>query len=108
VANISLSFTPHINCGDHVVVVSMRKRSLLTGKKMADKKYYRHTGHPGGIKEATAEHMLSAAASQKELVKLAVKRMMPKESPLARTQFSQLHVYAGAEHKHEGSKASEA
>jgi large subunit ribosomal protein L13 len=95
-------FTPHINCGDHVVIINADKVKL-TGKKMADKKYYRHTGHPGGIKEATAEHMLEGRFPER-VVKLAVKRMMPKESPLARTQFSQLHVYAGAEHKHEGQK----
>jgi large subunit ribosomal protein L13 len=96
------TFTPHINCGDHVVVINAEK-VLLTGKKMSDKKYYRHTGHPGGIKETTAGKVISGRFPER-LIKLAVKRMMPKESPLARTQFSQLHVYAGVEHKHEGQK----
>ena len=91
-------FTPHIDTGDHIVVINADKVKL-TGKKRADKRYYRHTGHPGGIKETNPEFILSGKYPERVIQK-AVERMLPKESPLARDQFRKLHVYAGAEHPH--------
>lgn len=91
-------FTPHIDCGDHVVVINADK-VRLTGKKRENKKYYRHTGYPGGIKEATAGHILDGRFPERVIQK-AVERMLPKDSPLARQQFTKLKVYGGAEHPH--------
>ncbi len=91
-------FTPHIDTGDNIVIVNAEKVKL-TGKKRSNKVYYRHTGHPGGIKEATPEFILSSKYPERVIQK-AVERMLPKESPLARDQFSKLHVYAGTEHPH--------
>ncbi len=95
-------FTPHIDTGDHVVIINADKVKL-TGKKMRNKIYYRHTGHPGGIKTATPEFILSGQFPGRVIEK-AVERMMPKESPLARDQLTKLRVYAGAEHPHEAQK----
>jgi len=92
-------YTPHVDLGDHIVVINADK-VVLTGHKMRDKTYYRHTGHPGGIKETTPERLLSGRFPER-VVKLAVKRMMPRESGLARQQFSKLRVYAGPSHPHE-------
>lgn len=92
-------FTPHADVGDFVVVINADKVKF-TGKKMTDKVYYRHTGHPGGIKETTPAKILGGRFPERVLEQ-AVLRMLPKESPLARSQFKKLHVYAGAEHKHE-------
>ncbi|WP_421786499.1 50S ribosomal protein L13 [Hyphobacterium sp.] len=92
-------FTPHVDTGDHVVVINADK-IRFTGNKLGDKRYYRHTGHPGGIKETSPEKILRSQHPER-VVELAVKRMLPKDSPLARTQFSKLRVYAGAEHPHE-------
>jgi large subunit ribosomal protein L13 len=92
-------FTPHADVGDFVVVINAEKVAL-TGKKLTDKVYYRHTGHPGGIKEVTAGKLLGGRFPERVLEK-AVLRMLPKESPLARAQFKKLRVYAGAEHPHE-------
>jgi large subunit ribosomal protein L13 len=75
----------------------------LTGKKMTDKIYYRHTGYPGGIKERVAGKILSGKHPERVLEK-AVERMMPKESPLARRQLGKLHVYGGGEHPHAAQK----
>ena len=72
----------------------------LTGKKYTDKMYYWHTGHPGGIKERTADKILGGRFPERVLEK-AVERMLPKESPLARRQLTHLRIYAGAEHPHE-------
>ena len=91
-------FTPHIDTGDHVVVINAEKVAL-TGKKLTDKVYYRHTGYPGGIKERVAGKVLEGKHPERVLEK-AVERMMPKESPLARKQLSKLRVYAGSEHPH--------
>ena len=91
-------FTPHIDTGDHVVIVNADKVKL-TGKKRQQKVYYRHTGHPGGIKTATPEFLLSGKHPERVIEK-AVERMMPKESPLARKQLTKLRVYAGTEHPH--------
>ena len=95
-------FTPHIDTGDHVVVINAEK-ARFTGNKLRDKIYYRHTGYPGGIKETTAGKILGGRFPERA-VELAVKRMMPGESPLARQQFSKLRVYAGSEHPHEAQK----
>jgi large subunit ribosomal protein L13 len=92
------SFTPHMDCGDNVVIINADKVKL-TGKKKTDKVYYRHTGHPGGIKEQTPEYLLREGKSERIFEK-AVERMLPKDSPLARKQMGNLHVYAGAEHPH--------
>ncbi|MEH6403175.1 MAG: 50S ribosomal protein L13 [Sneathiella sp.] len=90
-------FTPHIDCGDHVVVINAKKIAL-TGKKLTDKKFYWHTGHPGGIKERTMEKILGSAHPERVLEK-AVQRMIPK-GPMGRVQFGNLRVYPGAEHPH--------
>ncbi len=92
-------YTPHVDCGDFVVVVNAAKVKL-TGKKLTDKVYYRHTGHPGGVKEVTAGKQLAGRFPERVLEK-AVERMLPKESPLARTQMTHLRIFNGAEHKHE-------
>ena len=91
-------FTPHIDCGDHVVVVNADKVAL-TGKKKSDKIYYRHTGYPGGIKSVKAGQMLEGKFPERVLLK-AVERMLPR-GPMGRRQFSNLRVYAGQEHPHE-------
>ena len=93
------TYTPHIDCGDNVVVVNADK-VVFTGNKLAKKKFYWHTGYPGGIKERTMEKLLGGAHPERVLTK-AVERMMPKDSPLARKQMTHLRVYAGAEHPHE-------
>ncbi|MBO6728408.1 MAG: 50S ribosomal protein L13 [Maricaulis sp.] len=92
-------FTPHVDTGDHVVVINAEK-VVFTGNKRDDKRYYRHTGHPGGIKETSPAKLLDGRFPERVL-EAAVKRMLPKESPLARKQFSKLRVYAGTDHKHE-------
>ena len=96
-------FTPHIDTGDHVIVINAGKVKL-TGKKRKDKIYYRHTGFAGGIKEATAGFILDGKHPERVLEK-AVERMMPKESPLARQQLGKLRVYAGTEHPHTAQQA---
>jgi large subunit ribosomal protein L13 len=92
------TYTPHVDCGDHVIVVNADKVKFTSNK--ADKKvYYRHTGHPGGIKETTATKILAGRFPERVLEK-AVERMLPKESPLARTQMTHLRLYNGADHPH--------
>jgi large subunit ribosomal protein L13 len=92
-------FTPHADMGDHVVVVNAAK-VVLTGAKRTDKVYHWHTGYPGGIKSRTADKILGGRYPERVL-EAAVKRMLPKESPLARRQFGKLRVYPGPEHPHE-------
>lgn len=96
------TYTPHMDCGDHIIIINADKVKL-TGKKRQEKKYYWHTGHPGGIKERTAEQILDGRFPERVLEK-AVERMMPKESPLARKQMKKLHIYAGSQHPHEAQK----
>ena len=91
-------YTPHVDCGDFVVVVNADKVKL-TGRKLEQKTYYWHTGHPGGIKERTAGKVLGGRFPERVLEK-AVERMLPKESPLARRQMTHLRIYTGAEHPH--------
>ena len=91
------SYTPHMDHGDFVVVKNVEKIKF-TGKKFKEKKYYRHTGHPGGIKETTPE---TYAEKNKpgEILKLAVKRMLP-GGPLAKKQLTKLKIYSGDKHPH--------
>ena len=91
-------YTPHVDTGDHIVIINATKVAL-TGRKMTRKLYHRHTGHPGGIKTTTPEKILNGKFPERVL-ELAVKRMMPGESPLARDQFAKLRVYGGADHPH--------
>jgi large subunit ribosomal protein L13 len=92
-------YTPHVDCGDNVVVINANKVKF-TGRKLDQKTYYWHTGHPGGIKERTAGKILTGRFPERILEK-AVERMLPKESPLARKQLTHLRIFNGAEHKHE-------
>lgn len=90
-------YTPHIDCGDNVIVVNADK-VRFTGRKREDKKYYRHTGYPGGIKEITAAKVLDGKYPERVLLK-AIERMLP-GGPLSRQQMGNLRVYAGTEHPH--------
>jgi large subunit ribosomal protein L13 len=92
-------YTPHVDCGDFVVVVNADK-VRFTGRKLQNKIYYWHTGHPGGVKERTADKILGGKYPERILEK-AVERMLPKESPLARKQMTHLRIYNAAEHPHE-------
>ncbi len=92
------TFTPHMDMGDNVIVINADKIQL-TGKKRTDKIYYWHTGHPGGIKERTAEQILEGKFPERVVTK-AVKRMLP-GNRLSRVQMTNLRVYASAEHPHE-------
>ncbi len=94
-------YTPHIDCGDNVVIINAEKVAL-SGKKLTDKKFYWHTGYPGGIKERTMDKILGGAHPERVIEK-AVQRMIPK-GPLGRVQLGNLRVYAGAEHPHEAQK----
>ncbi|HEY1880408.1 MAG TPA: 50S ribosomal protein L13 [Caulobacteraceae bacterium] len=91
-------YSPHLDLGDHVVVINA-DRVKLTGQKRAEKVYHWHTGHPGGIKQRTAAQILDGRFPERVLEK-AVERMLPKESPLARKQMTHLRIYAGGEHPH--------
>ena len=98
------SYNPHIDNGDFVVVTNIDKIKF-TGKKFTNKKYYRHTGHPGGIKETTPS-ILKDKNKTEEILKLAVKRMLP-GGPLARKQLTKLKIYNGEIHPHEVQKPEE-
>jgi len=91
-------YTPHIDCGDHVVIINADKVKL-TGRKMTDKNYYWHTGYPGGIKDRSMQEILEGKNPERVIEK-AVQRMVPK-GPLGRAQLKKLRVYAGTEHPHE-------
>ncbi|QQN75395.1 50S ribosomal protein L13 [Croceicoccus sp. YJ47] len=93
------SFTPHVDCGDHVIVLNAGK-VRFTGKKMNDKVYYKHTGYAGGIKETTPAKILEGRFPERVLEK-AVERMIPR-GPLGRQQMKALHLYNGTEHPHDG------
>ena len=92
------SYTPHVDCGDHVVVINADKVKF-TGRKLEQKTYYWHTGYPGGIKERTAGKILGGRFPERVLEK-AVERMIPR-GPLGRVQMGNLRVYGGADHPHE-------
>lgn len=91
------SFTPHVDCGDNVIVINAEK-VRLTGNKRRDKVFYWHTGYPGGIKDRTAGETLEGPYPERLILK-AVERMI-KRTPLGRQQMSNLRVYAGPEHPH--------
>ena len=95
------TYNPHIDNGDFVVVTNIDKIKF-TGKKFFNKKYYRHTGHPGGIKESTPSSFKEKNKTN-EILKLAVKRMLP-GGPLAKKQLTKLKIYNGEEHPHEVQK----
>ena len=92
------TFNPHIDNGDFVVVTNIDKIKF-TGKKFQNKKYFRHTGHPGGIKETTPA-ILKEKNKTQEILKLAVKRMLP-GGPLAKKQLTKLKIYNGETHPHD-------
>lgn len=94
------TFTPHVDCGDNVIVVNAEKVSV-TGKKRKEKAYVSYSGFPGGKKEVTFEELL--AKKPEEIVRHAVKGMLP-NGKLGRQMFKKLHVYTGSEHKHAAQK----
>src|SRR5882762_5068315 len=91
------TFTPHMDCGDNVIVVNAEK-VVFTGRKLQQKKYYWHTGFPGGIKERGADKILTGKFPER-IVEKAVERMLPR-GPLGRKQFGNLRVYKGPDHPH--------
>ena len=95
------TYTPHMDCGDNVIIINAGKIHL-TGKKLTDKVYYWHTGYPGGIKERTAGKILDGDHPERVVTK-AIERMIPR-GPLGRQQMKNLRVYAGAEHGHDAQK----
>ncbi|WP_404996554.1 50S ribosomal protein L13 [Caldifermentibacillus hisashii] len=94
------TYTPHVDTGDHVIIINAEKIEL-TGNKLDDKKYYRHSQHPGGLKVRTADEMRTNYPER--MLELAVKGMLPKNS-LGRQMFKKLHVYRGPEHPHQAQK----
>ncbi len=97
------SFTPHVDCGDNVIIINAEKVKL-TGKKMTDKRYFRHTGYPGGQVIDTPEKLL--AKKPGSVVEKAVKGMLPKNR-LGSDLFRNLHVFAGPDHTHEAQQPKE-
>jgi large subunit ribosomal protein L13 len=93
-------YTPHVDTGDHVIVINAEK-VVLTGKKLDQKVYRRHSGWPGGLKETLYRHLMQK--SPEKAIKLAVKRMLPHNS-LGRAMFKKLRVYRGPEHEHQAQK----
>lgn len=93
-------FTPHVDCGDYVIVVNADKIKV-TGKKLDQKIYYRHSDYVGGMKETTLKELL--AKKPERVIEFAVKGMLPK-GPLGRKMYTKLHVYAGPEHNHAAQK----
>ena len=89
-------YTPHVDTGDYIVVVNAEKVAV-TGNKATDKKYYRHTGYPGGLKTRSFNEMIEKAPE--DVIKLAVKGMLPR-TPLGRTMMKKLKIYTGNEHPH--------
>ena len=97
------TYTPHVDCGDYVIVVNAEKVKL-TGNKLEDKKYYDHSGHPGGLRERNAKTMIEKYPE--EMIERAVKGMLPK-GRLGRAMYKKLFVYAGEEHPHAAQKPAE-
>ena len=95
-----VTYTPHVDCGDYVIVINASK-SNLTGNKLEDKMYYNHSGYPGGLRERNAKTMVEKYPE--EMLERAIKGMLPHNS-LGRSMGNKLFVYAGAEHKHEAQK----
>ena len=96
------TYTPHIDCGDYVIIINASK-VLLTGNKLEDKKYYSHSQYPGGLRTRTAKEMIEKYPE--EMVEKAVKGMLPKNR-LGRAMYKKLFVYAGSDHKHMAQKPS--
>ena len=94
------TFTPHVDCGDYVIVINAEKVEV-TGRKRKNKIYKRHTGYPGGLKEVTFQQL--QAAKPEEIIRHAVKGMMPK-GKLGRQMYKKLKVYTGPEHEHAAQK----
>ncbi len=92
------TFTPNFDCGDHVIIINAEKVKL-TGKKMANKTYYWHTGHPGGIKQKTAQQIIEDKFPERVL-EMAVSRMISR-GPLQRDIMTKLRIYKGSEHPHQ-------
>ena len=92
------NYTPHVDCGDNVIIINAEK-IRLTGNKLNDKTYYWHTGYPGGIKSRTAKKILEGKFPDR-IIRLAVKRMIPK-GPLGSQQISNMKVYNGSAHPHD-------
>lgn len=99
------NYTPHVDNGDHVIVINAEKVKL-TGHKATNMVYQYHTGHIGGLKTIIAGQEL-AGKHPERLIERAVERMMPKDSPLSRDMFRKLHVYKGATHPHAAQKPTE-
>ncbi len=95
------TFTPHMDCGDNIIVINAAK-VRFTGRKYENKTYYRHTGHPGGIKSVQANQILQGKFPERVLEK-SITRMMP-GGPLTRKQLKNLHIYAADTHPHEAQK----
>ena len=95
------TYTPHVDCGDHVIVINADK-VRFTGNKLKQQIYYKHTGYAGGLKQVTAEKVLGGRFPERVLEK-AVERMVPR-GPLGRVQMMNLHLYNGTEHPHDGQK----
>ena len=93
-------FTPHVDCGNHVIVINADK-AVLTGKKLEQKYYYRHTGYIGGLKAVKYKTLM--ATKPEKAMELAVKGMVP-DTTIGRKALTRLRVYKGAEHKHEAQK----
>lgn len=97
-------YTPHMDCGDNVIIVNAEK-AHFTGNKLKDKIYYRHTGHPGGLKQTTPDNILNGKFPER-VIEMAVNRMLD-DGPMARRRFENLYVYSGPEHKHQGQQPQE-
>ena len=96
-----VTYTPYVDCGDYVIIVNASKVNL-TGNKLTDKKYYNHSGYPGGLRERTAKVMIENYPE--EMMERAIKGMLPK-GRLGRQMYKKLHVYAGEEHPHTSQQA---
>lgn len=94
------TYTPYVDCGDNVIIINA-KEVVLTGNKLQDKKYYNHSGYPGGLRERTAEVMIEKYPE--EMLERAVQGMLP-HNRLGRAMAKKLYVYAGSEHKHTAQK----
>jgi len=93
-------FTPHVDCGDYVIIVNAEKVAL-TGNKLADKMYYRHSGYPGGLKSRNAERMLEL--QPQKVLEASIRGMLPK-TRLGDDMYRKLYVYVGPEHPHQAQK----
>ena len=97
---LKVDYTPHVDCGDHVIIINADK-VIMTGRKLDEKIYYHHTGYPGGLKMTKYRELLNK--KPEFAVYEAIRRMMPK-GPLGRQMLTKVRIYRGAEHKHEAQK----